>query len=403
MHERSAAPNYRPLRPRLLRRHESLPPEQLRPTRSPRHRRPGLLPARGIGPLLPDHQGALGAGNPRLTDLLATTGDILRLWELTDDPSYSNTIGRTGSGFSQRLIKKSELMNVRSPLFFYPWVGQYVKQTDFCAPLTSFDWNDTDPSLIVTSSIDTTCTVWNVETNTAKTQLIAHDKEVYDVAFAHGMADIFASVGADGSVRMFDLRCGSLEHSTIIYETPATPATANTVAGASSPLLRLQFNRLDTNYLATFHMDSPAVQILDVRAPGAPVTELKGHSATVNCISWAPHISGNICTGGDDQQVLVWDLNSNPPSSGGTDRSPSASTSTPSAAGAAPPGSAGASRHHHHHSSSSSHHHHHQQKVMQDPILAYTADSEINSLCWNQSLTDWIAVGFGRTVQALRV
>lgn len=81
-----------------------------------------------------------------------------------------------------------------------------MKQTDFCAPLTSFDWNETDPSLVVTSSIDTTCTVWNVETNQAKTQLIAHDSDVYDVGFMHGSADIFASVGADGSVRLFDLR-----------------------------------------------------------------------------------------------------------------------------------------------------------------------------------------------------
>jgi DDB1- and CUL4-associated factor 7 len=38
-----------------------------------------------------------------------------------------------------------------------------------------------------------------------KTQLIAHDKEVYDISFASGK-DIFATVGADGSVRMFDLR-----------------------------------------------------------------------------------------------------------------------------------------------------------------------------------------------------
>ena len=53
-----------------------------------------------------------------------------------------------------------------------------------------------------------------------KTQLIAHDKEVYDIAFskAGGGRDMFASVGADGSVRMFDLR--HLEHSTIIYEDP---------------------------------------------------------------------------------------------------------------------------------------------------------------------------------------
>jgi hypothetical protein len=38
-----------------------------------------------------------------------------------------------------------------------------------------------------------------------KTQLIAHDKEVYDIAFACGK-DIFGTVGADGSLRMFDLR-----------------------------------------------------------------------------------------------------------------------------------------------------------------------------------------------------
>lgn len=37
------------------------------------------------------------------------------------------------------------------------------------------------------------------------TQLIAHDKGVFDIAFAKG-ENLFASVGEDGSVRMFDLR-----------------------------------------------------------------------------------------------------------------------------------------------------------------------------------------------------
>ena len=41
------------------------------------------------------------------------------------------------------------------------------KNSEFCAPLTSFDWNDTDPNIIGTSSIDTTCTIWNVETGQA--------------------------------------------------------------------------------------------------------------------------------------------------------------------------------------------------------------------------------------------
>ena len=60
--------------------------------------------------------------------------------------------------------------------------------------------------MIVTASIDTTCTVWDLNTLHAKTHLIAHDKEVFDVAFVAGSEHIFASCGADGSVRMFDLR-----------------------------------------------------------------------------------------------------------------------------------------------------------------------------------------------------
>ena len=37
------------------------------------------------------------------------------------------------------------------------------KNSEFCAPLTSFDWNETDPNLLGASSIDTTCTIWGLE------------------------------------------------------------------------------------------------------------------------------------------------------------------------------------------------------------------------------------------------
>lgn len=55
-------------------------------------------------------------------------------------------------------------------------------------------------------------------------------------------------LGADGSVRMFDLR--HLEHSTIIYEDVA-----------HQPLLRLAWNKQDPNYLATFAMDAAEVGV----------------------------------------------------------------------------------------------------------------------------------------------
>jgi WD repeat-containing protein 68 len=38
--------------------------------------------------------------------------------------------------------------------------------------LTSFCWSTIDPSSIVTSSIDTTCTIWDINTNQAVTQLM---------------------------------------------------------------------------------------------------------------------------------------------------------------------------------------------------------------------------------------
>lgn len=114
-------------------------------------------------------------------------------------------------------------------------------------------------------------------------QLIAHDKEVFDIGFQD--VNIFATVGADGSMRMFDLR--SLKHSTILYETGNN-------AMDSKPLLRLEWNNQDSSYIATFEPDSKKVIILDVRVPMIPVSELDGHSNFVNALSWAPHSSCHI-------------------------------------------------------------------------------------------------------------
>lgn len=102
----------------------------------------------------------------------------------------------------------------------------------------------------------------------------------------------FASVGADGSLRLFDLR--NLNHSTITYESPDLV-----------PLLRLSWNPLDTNYLATMMLDSNKVIIIDIRVPSYPATELTGHTQAVNAFSWSPVSSSHIATCGEDKQVYV--------------------------------------------------------------------------------------------------
>ncbi|KAG5251590.1 transducin family protein [Salix suchowensis] len=215
--------------------------------------------------------------------------------------------------------------------------------SEFCGPLTSFDWNEAEPKRIGTSSIDTTCTIWDIERETVDTQLIAHDKEVYDIAW--GGVGVFASVSADGSVRVFDLR--DKEHSTIIYES-SEPDT---------PLVRLGWNKQDPRYMATIIMDSAKVVVLDIRFPTLPVVELQRHHGNVNAVAWAPHSSCHICTAGDDSQALIWDLSSmGQPVEGGL-----------------------------------------------DPILAYTAGAEIEQLQWSSSQPDWVAIAFSTKLQILRV
>lgn len=249
-------------------------------------------------------------------DLIGTTGDFLRLWE----------IDQNGNPKLKCLLDNN-------------------KQSEFCAPLTAFDWNEADPSLIGTSSIDTTCTVWNVETQQAKTQLIAHDKEVYDFAFAARGVDMFASVGADGSVRLFDLR--SLEHSTIIYESPDM-----------TPLLRLRWNTRNPNYLATIAMDSSEVVILDIRQPSLPVATLEHKTSTnsncVNAVSWAPHSAVHLASGGDGCLGLIWNISSIP-------------------------------------------------KRIEDPAFSYGAGASISNLQWAPSHSEWLAITMENNLQVLRV
>lgn len=250
--------------------------------------------------------------NPKLSgDILASSGDFLRLYGVRDNSIEPITV----------------LNNSKS--------------SEFCAPLTSFDWNEVEPRRIGTSSIDTTCTIWDVEKGVVETQLIAHDKEVHDIAW--GEAGVFASVSADGSVRVFDLR--DKEHSTIIYESPQP----------DTPLLRLAWNKQDLRYMATILMDSNKIVILDIRSPAMPVAELERHRGSVNAIAWAPVSSQHICSAGDDSQALIWEL--------------------PTVAG--PNGI--------------------------DPMSMYSAGAEINQLQWSAAMPDWIGIAFANKMQLLKV
>lgn len=250
--------------------------------------------------------------NPQNNNILAASSDIVRLYKYSEE--------------DQKLNLNITLNNIKSK---------------YCAPLTSFDWNKENNSILGTASIDTTCTIWDLNKNTIRTQLIAHDKEVFDIAFSQH-EHIFISTGADGSIRLFDLR--SLDHSTIIYETKD-----------QTPITKIAWNMQNSSFISALAWEKDTVYIIDSRVAMVSLVELKNHTAPVTAMSWAPLSNSHICSVGEDKQVLIWNIQS------------------------------------------------HAENSNAGPVLSYQAPHEIYNVSWSLSHPEWIGITFKNQVQLLRV
>ncbi|CAM8962716.1 unnamed protein product [Rhodiola kirilowii] len=245
-------------------------------------------------------------------DLIATSGDFIRLWEIHDDH-----------------IELKSLLN--------------GNKSEFNSAITSFDWAEFDARRIATCSVDTTCTIWDIEREAVDAQLVAHDKEVYDISW--GGVNVFASSSGDGSVRVFDLR--DKERSTIIYENPSSSGT--------SPMMRVEWNKADPRFIAAVGMDSSAVVIMDIRYPTVPMMELRKHKGSVNGVAWSPKEGSHVCSVGDDARAMIWEV-------------------VQGRGGGGP-----------------------------EPSMWYRSSAEINNVRWCGVDLEWIAIAFGNKLQLLKI
>eukprot|EP00931_Biecheleriopsis_adriatica_P121559 TRINITY_DN96634_c0_g1_i1.p1 TRINITY_DN96634_c0_g1~~TRINITY_DN96634_c0_g1_i1.p1 ORF type:complete len:348 (+),score=62.08 TRINITY_DN96634_c0_g1_i1:118-1161(+) len=268
----------------------------------------------------PDH-GSDGNGGPASPDLLASSSTTMHVWKVQD-------------GQVKCVAKLANTRTQKQPSQNLP-------------PLTSFDWSTVSHHKLGASSVDTTCTIWNLERQKIETQLIAHDKAVYDIAFSQ-VDSLFASVGADGSVRLFDQR--NLDHSTIVFE-----------ASPPAPLLRLAWNKNNTNHIACIAMDAVGVHLIDIRRPSVALAALSHHDACVNSISWAPHSRNHLLCGTDDGYGIIWDVAEVLPSADPAARS------------------------------------------RQPPLLAYDCGSEVYQAQWSPAQPDYFALGMANQVRVLPV
>lgn len=300
--------------------------------------------------------------------LLATSSDQLRLWRVQHK---GHTVSNAPSG-SMRGYKSVEQnspeVDVKLECLLSPSPNTEGLLEDLDSirkrPLTSFDWNEIDPRLIVATSLDQTCTLWNVEyekpvvtyksgsvkkvehlaMGKVSKRLVAHEAPAYGVSFSrYGSGrDVFVSVGGDRSLRSFDAR---ILNTVILYEWEDVKGRA---------LVRVDCSKQSENLISFFAIESNEVQILDIRKPGELVCSLTKHTNDVNCMSWAPHSATHLTTASDDKQALIWNLDT-------------------------------------------------QTGSLEEPLLGYKAEGRINAMSWSSAHPDWIAIAYSNYLELLRV
>ena len=310
---------------------------------------------------------------------LATSSDSLRIW------SFNPEIGGLTEQINLSLCKYAKQNNINLSDYNSKGNSGVDKLLGELPPVTSFHWNPVDPNLLVSCSIDTTCTIWDLNSSDyVKTQLIAHDSEVYDVKFLAKMTNLFASCGGDGSVRIFDLR--SLAHSTIIYEPPAS-STASDPTIHNDSLLRLEPSPFDPNVLATFVCNSDSIIVLDMRKPVSPVLTLSGHKAAVNQIKWHPTKRNVLLSCSDDCQIMYWDLSGELNASGGNNSGNDGNNNSSSP------------RHSQSGSSTKNNN-----TVLQIPEMVHSNSSEeVNNISWRPNKGDWFGLVSGKKFSNVKV
>eukprot|EP01029_Cantina_marsupialis_P029209 TRINITY_DN779948_c0_g1_i1.p1 TRINITY_DN779948_c0_g1~~TRINITY_DN779948_c0_g1_i1.p1 ORF type:complete len:322 (-),score=48.09 TRINITY_DN779948_c0_g1_i1:137-1102(-) len=206
-------------------------------------------------------------------------------------------------------------------------------------PMTSMSWNRVDPRLICSSHSDGTLCIWDVDKGNEKPLQTIKGSMQSIYDVEFTTENEYVAVGEACELYLFDIR---------------KPSTATIVYESKVPLTKVRCNYLDDNYIALIAEDCPDVIVIDKRMSARPTAELRGGTGPVNGISWAPHSAAHMVSVSDDCHANIWDISGLP-------------------------------------------------NPVTEPLMCYSADSEITNVFWSKSEPYWMAITLGRRLQLLRV
>ncbi|KAH7103441.1 WD40 repeat-like protein [Auriculariales sp. MPI-PUGE-AT-0066] len=197
----------------------------------------------------------------------------------------------------------------------------------------SVDWSNVTKDRFLSSSWDGSIRIWTPERPHSLTALAANAACVYQAAWSPHSPGILASVSADGSLKIFDLRSPYAA----LPSTPAPPrpagsqpstswapppvplaAPALSVLAHAGEVLTLDWNKYRPWVLATGGVDRAVnlwdCRMLDTPAPAAaPASSarpdgppLLGHEYAVRRVAWSPHRADILASASYDMTARVW-------------------------------------------------------------------------------------------------
>ena len=128
-----------------------------------------------------------------------------------------------------------------------------------------------------------------------QTTLSGHESVVYEARWHPRQSGLIASVSADCSLRLFDLK----QNRPII----------NPLAHPTE-ILSVDWSKYDDSLLVTGACDN-TLRLWDIRMLNQSIASLQGHQAAVRRVKFDPHRRDRLASTGYDGQMKIWNLMAN--------------------------------------------------------------------------------------------
>ncbi|ORZ11965.1 WD40-repeat-containing domain protein, partial [Absidia repens] len=233
----------------------------------------------------------------KITQKIVHDGEINRARYQYDNPNIIATKSRTGDVYVFDRTSHESFPRENEPFRPELVLKGHSKEGYGLA------WNPhkTSSNHILSAGFDTYICQWDIAGASKQCRELlplrtyqGHTAPVEDVAWHMGQDTLFASVGDDMKLMIWDSRN---DKNSPVHRIHAHDAEINCV----------EFNGGNEWILATGSGDKTAA-LWDLRNLNHKLHTLKGHDQEVFQLSWSPHYETILATAGSDRRILVWDI-----------------------------------------------------------------------------------------------